>query len=267
MKTTIIFFLTFISISCFGQDTIYFDAKWNPTIKANADFFRIDKKESGKYTRTDYFKTNQIQMRGTYSSLSPEIKEGCFEWYHSNGKQDGGWLFFDEDGKLESTKLFKIDHEIKEAKMFLKLPNDEWFLAKHSDEELIIQYVFKRNEIIDPSGRSIVPAIMLYVENAKEFEQDVVLYSAQKRLAFLKIDIKVEKILIPSSQEFPISYKNAILMKTNYSNNGFEHVLYMVYIITKDNKGVQLYMDMTKDIAAEYEKEFLTTLQSIKELE
>ena len=57
-----------------------------------------------------------------------------------------------------------------------------------------------------------------------------------------------------------------MLITASYSDKGLDHIFYMVYIITKDDKGIQLYMDMTKDIAYKYEKEFWTTLQSIKEL-
>jgi hypothetical protein len=57
-----------------------------------------------------------------------------------------------------------------------------------------------------------------------------------------------------------------MLITASYSDKGLGHILYMVYIITKEDKGIQLYMDMTKDIADKYEQEFWTTLQSIKEL-
>jgi len=318
----------------------------------NAKFFRIETKKGEKWTRMDYFfKTKQLQMKGTYTSLTPEIKDGYFEWYHSNGnlsqqgnfengkhvgehlsyyedgniefkgnyingelngafetyypsgklllkttfsdgfengwaiyyresgtkhsegnykngKQNGEWLFFGEDGELESIKLYKIDCEIKEVKMYFQLPNDEWFLADHSDNKGLTQYIFKRNKITDPKGRTIVPAIMLYIEDAKDYNQDVVVYSLQKRLVFSKMNIQINnKILIPTDSDFPFSsFKNAILFTSSYSDNNFDHIFYMLYIITKEDKGIQLYMDMTKDIAGEYEKEFWTTLKSIKEL-
>lgn len=351
MKITIILLLTFFGQICFGQDTLFFDSNWKPTINTNAEFFRIEKKEGTKWLRNDYYyKTKHLQMKGTYSSLTPEKKDGYFEWYHSNGKfkhkgnyengqqvgehlwyddngnieakenykngqldgayeeyypngnlmnktsfvgglqngltiyyredgskqsegnfkngnRDGEWKYFDESGKLEGRTVFKIDFEIEEANIFLKLPNDEWSLTDKSDKGLT-QYIFKRNKITDPNGRAIVPAIMLYIEDAKDFKQDLVIYSLQKRLAFSKIDIKINnKILIPTDKEFPFpSLKNAMLITASYSDKGLEHIFYMVYIITKDDIGIQLYMDMTKDIADKYEQEFWTTLQSIKEL-
>lgn len=350
MKNIILIILVLSYKMCFGQDTLFFDAKWNSTIKANAEFFRIDKKVDNKWARTDYYKTNQIQMKGTYSSLTPETEDGYFEWYHANGKlkhkgsykngkhigehlwygengnieakenykegklnglyeeyysngklrdkssfldgiqdgwtvyyredgskqsegnfrtgnRSGQWKFYTVTGKLEGTTVFKIDYEIPEVKMFLQLPNEEWYLTHHSGTDLV-EYVFKRNAIQDSQGRAIVPAIMLYIEDARSFNQDLLVYSMQKRLQFSKKNIQINnKILIPTDKEFPFpTFKNSMLITASYADNGIEHVFYMSYIITKDNKGIQLYMDMTKDIAPKYEKEFWTTLNSIKNL-
>ena len=350
MKTFLLLILTISCSLCFGQDTLFFDSGWKPTTKMNAKFFRIDTKEGKKWSRKDYFyKTKQLQMKGTYTSLTPEVQDGYFEWYHANGKlknkgnyangkhigehlwygdngnleakenykdgkldgiyeeyypngklmvktiftnglqnewtvyyredgkkhsegnfkngnRNGEWKYYDENGNIEGTTVFKIDYEIKEAKMFLQLPNNEWFLADNSTNKGLTQYIFKRNEIIDPNGRTIVPAIMLYIEDAKDFKQDLIVYSLQKRLAFSKMNIQINnKILIPTDKEFPFSsFKNAMLITASYSENGFDHIFYMIYIITEENKGIQLYMDMTKEIAEQYEKEFWTTLQSIK---
>jgi len=347
MRMTIILFLTFFANVCFGQDTIFFDAKWKSTSRINAEFFRVEKKEGEKWTRSDFFfKTMQLQMKGTYSSLAPEIQDGYFEWYHSNGKlkhkgiyekgknvgehlwygdngnieakenykngllngvleeyypngklrqkselpdgiqngwtvyyredgskhsegnfnngnRNGEWKYFDKRGEVEGTENFKIDYEIKEAKMFLQLPNDEWFLTDHSDKGLI-HYIFKRNEIVDSLGRSIIPAIMLYIDDVKDYNNDLITYSLNKRIIFK--DVKVQKTFVPSDKYFPLSYKNAIVMITSYTDKGINHILYIAYIINDDNIGIQIYMDMTKDIADKYEKEFWTTLQSIKEM-
>jgi len=185
----------------------------------------------------------------------------CIQKYNEISKKNKN----DENSKVEGRKVFKNGYEIKEAKMFLQLPNKEWFLADNSDNKGLTLYIFKRNGIVAPNGRTIVPAIMLYIEDAKGYKQDVVAYSSEKISAFPKIQIK--KTLTPNNKELPFSsFKNAMLTIASYSDNGFDHVLYMVYIINKENKGIQLYMDMTKDIADKYEKEFWTTLKSIKEL-
>ena len=354
MRTFLVLILTVSCSLCFGQDTLFLDGNWKPTAKESAEYFRIDKKEGKKWIRMDYFyETGQLQMKGSYSSLSPEIEDGYFEWYYANGilrskgnyakgkqigeylwydtdgnlkkkenhkngkldgtcayeeyypngkllvktafagglqngwtvyyqedgtkhsegnlkngNRDGEWKYYDENGNIEGTIVFKIDYEIKEANMFLQLPNDEWFLADYStNSKGFTGYIFKRNEITDPNGQPIIPAIIIGIEDAKDYKQNLILYSLQKRAAFSEANIQINKILAPNDKEFPFSsFKNAMLIIASYSENDFDHVFYMLYIITKKNKGIQLYMDMTKDIANEYEKEFWTTLQSIKKL-
>ncbi|HEX9511945.1 MAG TPA: hypothetical protein VF939_15750 [Puia sp.] len=157
------------------------------------------------------------------------------------------------------------DWTIKAAKMFLQLPNDQWFLANRSDTGFI-QYVFKRNAIKDTQGHAIVPAIMLYVDDAAPYKGDIVAYSTNKRALFSGRNLETQKTLIPSNKDFPLAYKNSIEFIASYSSKGLEHILYMVYIITRENKGIQLYMDMTKEIAGKYGQEFLSTLHSIREL-
>ena len=69
-------------------DTTFYDADWKETEKANHSFYRImSKTDDGKLMATDYFKTGEVQMTGTYKSLSPEVKDGDFIWYHQNGKK------------------------------------------------------------------------------------------------------------------------------------------------------------------------------------
>lgn len=306
LKSFALLLLLIGSEFCFAQDTIFMDADWKPTTRAKAEYFRVDKKELSLWTRTDYYKNKQLQMKGTYSSLAPEIEDGYFEWYHPNGKlkhkgnfKDGKsigehlWYYdngymeakelyndgklnglyeeYDEDGQLIIKSLFADGvlegYEIPEAGMFLRLPNDEWSLSDHSGKQLV-QYIFKRNEIIDSKGLAIIPAIMIYIEDASYYNQDLVLYSMQKRLQFTGKNIKIgKKILIPDDKDFPFpSFKNAMVIPASYTDNGTEHILYMVYIITMDNKGIQLYMDMTADIAKDYEEEFWITLRSIKNM-
>ena len=335
---------------CFAQDTLYFDAEWKPASKANFEYYQINAKNGDKWSRTDYFKSNKIQMRGTYSSLHPETEEGYFEWFHPNGKlrhkgnytnglaidehlwyhdngnleakehykngkldgnyeefhpngalmnqsnflegvpngwsiyyrddgsklmegniiqgnRNGEWKFYDETGKVESTNIFRIDYDIPEAGMSIKLPNDNWSLANHTNK-ILVQYTFKRAEIKDSNGEPIIPAIMIYVEDASSFKQDIVSYSIQKRLQFNKVNLKItNKILIPTNEEFPFSaFPNAMMMTATYSQAGKEHIFYMIYIINNENKGIQIYMDMTKDIAEQYEQEFINVLKSIKEI-
>ena len=62
-----------------------------------------------------------------------------------------------------------------------------------------------------------------------------------------------------------MTYKNAYFIECSYKQNELDHIFYMIYIINKDNKGIQVFLDMTKDIADDYISEFWTTIKSIRE--
>ena len=148
--------------------------------------------------------------------------------------------------------------------MFIKLPNSEWELTDKKQGQ-IAEYIFKRTPITDSTGQEIIPGILVYVEDATKYNQDVTQYTIVKRMQFRGTGLKVDKILIQDNKEYPLSYKNGFVTKCSYNEKGLDHVLYMIHIINKDNKGIQIYMDMTKSLADEYEQEFWTTMRSIRE--
>lgn len=154
------------------------------------------------------------------------------------------------------------DFKIDEAKMGIQMPNAQWGLALKEEG----YYIFKRAPITDDEGRSIIPAIIVIVEDASQYNEDVTMYAIEKRLQFQGKGINVDKILIHENQDYPVSYKNSYLTMCSYTDNGLDHILYMIHIINKDNKGIQIYMDMTKSIADKYADEFWTAMKSIKEL-
>jgi hypothetical protein len=153
---------------------------------------------------------------------------------------------------------------IKEADLIIKMPNSKWTLTDYKKGKLA-QYIFKRESIIDSQGGEIIPAIMVYVEDAKSYEQDVTVYAIMKQKPLMENGVKIDKILTQNDTDYPISYTNSYFYKCHYNDNGMDHILYMIFIINKDNQGIQLYMDMTQDIAGEYEKEFIEAIKSIKE--
>jgi len=159
------------------------------------------------------------------------------------------------------------DTEIKipEAHLSIQLPNMEWHLATHTHDKGG-QYTFKRDPIIDSAGRSIIPAIMIFVEDATKYQQDATLFTITKRGPFMKRGVSIDKTLIQSDKGYPLTYKNGFFMKASYTQDGIDHILYMINIINKTNQGIQVYLDMTKDIAGKYEQEFLTTIKSIREI-
>ncbi|HQQ98525.1 MAG TPA: hypothetical protein PLX35_14740 [Cyclobacteriaceae bacterium] len=332
----------------YGQDTVYFDKDWKVTDKKSSKFYRLERKENGRWIRRDFFvQGNQLQMVGPLKSIDPEIKDGKFEYYYVNGKlkhtgsfkddqevgehrwynsqgtleaienyadgklngrfaeynsngtpstetsfksglqygktiyyrEDGSkhsegnfvegqrfgiWTFYDEGGKVNGTREFKTDYIIPEANLFVRMPNTEWYLFGKEGESRA-SYTFKRNPIENKKGVQIIPAILVVVEDAAAYKQDVTVYSIEKRFQFTGKGITVDRILIQSDNDYPLSYKNGYLTLCSYTKEGEDHILYMVHIIDKNNKGIQVYLDMTKDIADDYAKEFWSVLKSIRE--
>ena len=106
--------LLFASIS-FAQnikiDTVYFNADWQETTKANASFYRTIKKENNLYIVQDYYKNKVLQMDGSFTSLHPELYEGYFKYYTDKGTlikegeykknvEEGEWKLYYDNGRL-----------------------------------------------------------------------------------------------------------------------------------------------------------------------
>jgi protein TonB len=110
LRISILMLFVCLASLCYGQtmDTVYYDADWKTTIKANASFYRIGKlvEESKKYEVTDFYMSGKIQMTGTFSSMSPEIKDGVFTWYKDDKKINE---IIYEQGKARSRTNFLDD--------------------------------------------------------------------------------------------------------------------------------------------------------------
>ena len=144
-----------------------------------------------------------------------------------------------------------------------ELPNDQWNLVVDNPPA---QYLFKRNPITNSTGAQIVPVIMLYSEDATNYAGNIAIFSSKKMQPFLNRGVRVPRILSWHEKEYPLIFKNALFMRGEYSSKDVEHIIYMIYIIDKYNHGIQVYLDMTKDIAPQYENEFLKTIKSLREL-
>jgi antitoxin component YwqK of YwqJK toxin-antitoxin module len=110
-----------LSISAYGQktDTTYFDLDWKASTKEKSSYYRITKTMgSGKgYDVEDYFNSGKIQMKGTYTSLSPEVRSGTFTWYYENGNKQTETVYeynvlkstqhWDEAGNIDNKKFEK----------------------------------------------------------------------------------------------------------------------------------------------------------------
>lgn len=220
----------------------------------------------GEYS--EYYSKGNLKSK---SKFLKGIQEGWTTYYYENskiqsegifknGERNGIWKYYSEDGKLLGTDTIQTEYNFEKSKLYIKLPNDEWFLAVNESPN---HFIFKRHAIIDSNQREIIPAIMIYFEDAKPYKQNLNNYSNDLLKKFTIIEnIKTEKF---GDKDYPICYKNSILYKFKYKQNNLEHVLYIVHIINSEDVGIQIYLDLTKDISKQYESEFLTTIKSIKE--
>jgi hypothetical protein len=153
---------------------------------------------------------------------------------------------------------------IPQSHVSLRLPNDKWKPAPETDSSKGV-YFFKREAVKDGNGRSVIPAIMLFIEDARTYHQDAVQFSLVKRLPLMNKGLAIDQTLIHTDKGYPLTYVNGLFMKASYTQNGVPHLLYMVHVIDKHEEGIQLYLDMTKDLGEQYEKEMLATVRSIRE--
>jgi hypothetical protein len=164
----------------------------------------------------------------------------------------------------------------------MKLPNNNWYLAVNGAPD---HYVFKRRPIKDSNGHDIIPAIMIYVESKDEVKEDMGqvykdnpvkdlrdLFEAfwdVKMMPLVKNGVQIKTVLKATDAGFPLTYRTdggSVFITAEYSSAGFDHIIYLTYIIDNHNRGIQVYMDMTKDIDKTYDKEFMDFIRSLKEI-
>jgi len=151
---------------------------------------------------------------------------------------------------------------IKEAGLTLALPNSEWGLKKKV-EAPITQYFFMRSAIQDGYEPSSTPNIYLIVEDASKYA-DVEQFSKEKQKEFNKFNLEIKETLTRKDKNYPLRDLNAIFIKSTFEL-GTNQVLYMVHLINKEKKGIQIYLYMDKNLCEKYGSELWTTVKSIKE--
>jgi antitoxin component YwqK of YwqJK toxin-antitoxin module len=253
-----------------GEHTWYYE---NGHKEAIANF--RNGKLDGEYR--EFHDNGKISME---TSFRNDVQEGLTKFFRNDGslaaegefKNDdrtGTWKYYDKSGKMVGTHEFKTEYQLKDAGLYIKLPNSFWSLADKRTNGRT-QYIFRREPIIDSLGRAITPSIMLFVEDASQYKQDVTQFSIVRQTQIKEQGVETEKILTPDNDEdYPLSIKKSYIFKCHYTDGTsvrLEHLLYMVYIITREDKGIQMYMDMTKSVAPGYEEEFISIIKSMKEI-
>ncbi|GET31565.1 hypothetical protein PbJCM13498_04280 [Prolixibacter bellariivorans] len=245
----------------------------------NGNIEAIEKYKGGKLDG----ELKEYHDNGTISMVSffrNGVQEGQTKIYRNDGKlvaegeytdgdRTGTWKYYDESGNIAGTHEFKTEYQLAEAGLHIKLPNSYWSLIDKATG-VRTRYFFRREPVIDSLGRAITPSIMIYIEDASQYKQDVTQFSIDKQTPIKEQKVETEKMLTQKNDpNYPLSIKNSYIFKCHYTDGTsarLEHVLYMVYIITREDKGIQIYMDMTKDIAFGYEQEFINTIKSLKEI-
>lgn len=92
------------------MDTVYFNANWEKTNNLSYDYYRIAVKENNLFFVKDYYKSNQLQMKGVFKSLDKEIKHGDFVWYFPNGRVNQKSYF--ENNVLKRTKIWNTSGKL-----------------------------------------------------------------------------------------------------------------------------------------------------------
>lgn len=169
------------------------------------------------------------------------------------------FLFFSLTAVCQIPEVFRIPR----TGISLQLPNDKWKPSAETDSSQGV-FFFKREPIKDTHNRSIIPAIMVFVEDAKKYNEDLILFSTEKQMSLRKRGLDIDTMQIPTDKGCPLTYRNGIFFKGSYTQNGIAHIMYLIYLIDKEKHGIQLYLDMTADLGGQYEEELLATIRSVK---
>lgn len=111
------------------SDTLqfYVDGSGNKIDEKMATYYRVAIRQNTYWQVFDLFLlTDKIQMRGYYSDDSLKIKEGPFEYFsktgktsgkgsYSNGKYNGLWKWWYEDGQLRDSVMYKEGAPVGES--------------------------------------------------------------------------------------------------------------------------------------------------------
>jgi hypothetical protein len=152
----------------------------------------------------------------------------------------------------------ELTHELKEAKLLIDLPNENWFLANKQESNGRIVYFFKREAIEDAEGRKIIPNIGVVIEDVEK-DMDAVRYSALKRSA-----ASFEVLEVFTHESGRLKFQNAVGYKGKYVDRyELDHSLYIIHAVNS-GKGIQLICDATASVMEKVEGEFKKTLMSIR---
>jgi hypothetical protein len=148
---------------------------------------------------------------------------------------------------------------IKEAGISFKLNDSLWKrnTSQNDNTKSATVYRYNRVQIETTDGKPVIPTIAVVIESIQD-STDIMVFSAMKKV---KTPFDVEEIF--TSAKGLLQYENAIGYRGGYSDrNGVRHSIIVIYLINK-NKGVQMVMDITRELYDEYKGEFEDVIRSI----
>lgn len=141
-----------------------------------------------------------------------------------------------------------------------ELPNDHWALGDTFSSNGSTLYIYKREPIKDKAGRSVIPNISVIIETVPD-STDLVMYSVSKRTI---MPFKVKKVLTRSDKDAAFTFPHAVGYKGLYTDQGgVSHTIYALHALNQ-TKGIQVVCDVTTELFATCDQEFLTLLRSIE---
>ena len=144
---------------------------------------------------------------------------------------------------------------INEAKIQFELPNKHWkFIEKQNANKLII-YTYRRDFIVDSSGRKIDPQISFLIEPV-DSTLSVVEYSIYQRD---KGPFDVGSMF--NYEDGTMKFQYGIGYQGKYVDRGLEHRIYVVHGIY-NSMGITLIMDTSEELAEIVSPEFLKALST-----
>lgn len=97
----------------------WFDSNWKEVpSKSGAAYYRMSTMDptTEHFVVTDYYVSGKVYMTGTYISMLPEIRDGKFTWYYTNGRIQKEAVY--EGNKVVSHQVLKKNGE-KELSVLL----------------------------------------------------------------------------------------------------------------------------------------------------
>ena len=121
---TLTLFLTLLAPPGPAHDTTFWDGNWRRVQRPNAVYYGWNTPlDSGRCRIQDFYRSGERQMEAAGWLGPPVVKEGPATYYFrsgarsaagqfANGKREGRWYYYNEDGTLRRQQVWHADHAV-----------------------------------------------------------------------------------------------------------------------------------------------------------